>query len=281
MAANFWESSHYKCWLKSLDDLSKIHKKDRTELKVSSEDIRRLKNHFCVMITNLAKRLLLRQRAIATAIVLFRRFYCRRDFVDFDPRLLGPACVYVACKVEECSTLASLYKLEKEIKLLDTSWPYSQKELMACEFTVLDVLEFQLIVYHPYRSLATNTWLMDGRRSYKCANSMFDDSGLPKELLDTVWAVLNDSYYTDVCLLQPPYVVALAALLLVALNKSIDVRAWFAELDVDMKQIWTVATELLQLYEQWDRDQKDKTDINSFAEACQRLKDFHAAKTPK
>ena len=38
---------------------------------------------------------------MATAITYFRRFYLVRDFCEYDPRNVGPACLYLACKTEE------------------------------------------------------------------------------------------------------------------------------------------------------------------------------------
>lgn len=41
---------------------------------------------------------LLRQRVVGTAAVYFWKFYLRRDFCDADPRLLAPACLFLASK---------------------------------------------------------------------------------------------------------------------------------------------------------------------------------------
>jgi len=200
--------------------------------------------------------------------------------VDFDPRLVAPGCVYVASKVEECSPLSGLPKLEREVKTCDDRWPYNQKNLMEIEFAILSALDFQLIVYHPYRSLAGNMWLPVEKRGHRATRSIFQDSGLPKDLFESVWATINDSYYTDVCLVQPPYVVAVACLLLVATKHTIDIRSWFAELDVDMKQVWLTIHEILVLHETWDKDRSKETstDLASFASAFLRLTNHHHSK---
>ena len=47
-------------------------------------------------------------RVAATACTYFRRFYLRNNLCDFDPRLVGPACLFLACKTEECQVQARI-----------------------------------------------------------------------------------------------------------------------------------------------------------------------------
>ena len=53
------------------------------------------------VITKLGKKLNLRQRVIATAIVFFRRFYIKNAYCETDPFTVIAACCYVAGKAEE------------------------------------------------------------------------------------------------------------------------------------------------------------------------------------
>ncbi len=48
---------------------------------------------------------------------------------------------------------------------------------------------------------------------------------------------MNDSYRTDVLLLYPPHIIALACIYLVAFQKDKDVSQWFSELNVEMKEV--------------------------------------------
>jgi cyclin C len=52
-------------------------------------------------ITKFGKKLHLRQRVIATAIVFFKRFYLKSSYCDTHPMLVVAACCYVASKAEE------------------------------------------------------------------------------------------------------------------------------------------------------------------------------------
>lgn len=50
----------------------------------------------------LGRKISLRQRVIATAIVFFKRFYLKNAYSETDPFLVIAACCYVATKAEEC-----------------------------------------------------------------------------------------------------------------------------------------------------------------------------------
>ena len=45
---------------------------------------------------------------MATACVYFRRFFVAHEFCEHDPRLVAPACLYLACKAEESQLQAKL-----------------------------------------------------------------------------------------------------------------------------------------------------------------------------
>ena len=62
---------------------------------------------------------------------------------------------------------------------------------------------------------------------------------------------MNDTYRTDLCLLYPPFMIALACLHVVCVVQQNDARQWFAELSVDMEKILEIIRVILKLYEQW------------------------------
>lgn len=53
------------------------------------------------VISKVGKKLLYRQRVIATATVFFKRFYLKNAYCDTDPFIVATACCYVAGKAEE------------------------------------------------------------------------------------------------------------------------------------------------------------------------------------
>jgi len=99
---------------------------------------------------------------------------------------------------------------------------------------MLEELTFNLIVYHPYRPLA----------SFLSESSLHD-------LLEYSWSIINDSYRTDLSLMHPPYVIALAAIYLTSNIKDKDIRQWFSDLNVEMNEVGAVTRGLVTMYESW------------------------------
>lgn len=92
-------------------------------------------------------------------------------------------------------------------------------DLLNAEFYVLDGLEFHLIIYHPYRSLP----------QFKL------DCNLDEKTTESVWRLLNDSYFTDLIMTHPPYIITLACIYLASFCEGVDLRNWFCGLNEDMK----------------------------------------------
>ncbi|GAM18049.1 hypothetical protein SAMD00019534_012240, partial [Acytostelium subglobosum LB1] len=227
MAANFWDSTHCKAWILDRAKIECANQKDKQYITLV--ELRRMRIHYCKLIQLLGSSLKIRQRAIATAIVFFKRFYLKNSFVDCEPRLIATTCLYLSSKVEESITQAK--KCAMKMKEIDTTFNFTMNDILECEFYVLEELSFELIIFHPYKSLPT----------------YLQNCGL--DCLDTVWGIVNDSYKTDVSLLYPPYIIALGCIYLVAFIKKKDLKQWFSELSIDMKEIWDVVKELLNYYE--------------------------------
>ena len=49
---------------------------------------------------------------------------------------------------------------------------------------------------------------------------------------------MNDSYRTDLILMYPPFMIALACIYIASVLKEKDTRSWFEELRVDMNVVW-------------------------------------------
>lgn len=59
-------------------------------------------DHVATEIARLAKRLGVRQQAMATAQLYIRRFYSKVEIRRTNPYLVLATAVYLACKMEEC-----------------------------------------------------------------------------------------------------------------------------------------------------------------------------------
>uniref|UniRef100_A0A287D6T2 Cyclin-C n=5 Tax=Euarchontoglires TaxID=314146 RepID=A0A287D6T2_ICTTR len=194
-------------------------------------------------IQALGEHLKLRQQVIATATVYFKRFYARYSLKSIDPVLMAPTCVFLASKVEEFGVVSNTRLIAAATSVLKTrfsyafpkEFPYRMNHILECEFYLLELMDCCLIVYHPYRPLL----------------QYVQDMGQEDMLLPLAWRIVNDTYRTDLCLLYPPFMIALACLHVACVVQQKDARQWFAELSVDMEKILEIIRVILKLYEQW------------------------------
>lgn len=234
MAANFWNSTHYKHWLRKAETLLTEQRlsRQRENSPLNEEDINKADTDFPQLISQLAQVTNLRQRIAATAIVYFKRFYVRNSYCDHDPRLITPVSLYLAAKAEEHTLQAKLVMAQMtNIYASNHKYPYTTEHLYEYEFKMISSLNFDLIVYHPYRPLVQ--YCTDLRRT---------------ELLATAWPILNDSYQTDAILLYPPYLIAIACICMAGTVEDIDMMQWMKSLSVDTREVGDIVLMLASVY---------------------------------
>ncbi|KAG8931243.1 RNA polymerase II holoenzyme cyclin-like subunit [Tulasnella sp. 419] len=231
MATNFWESSHYTNWL---FDEATIRQARADDLQYASqEELALIGIYFANLISKLGKRLTLRQQVIATATVYFRRFYLKSSYCETDPFFVAATCCYVAAKTEE--TPVHLKTVVQEARSVFSNYgiktfPTDNSKLAEMEFYLLEDLEFHLVVFHPYRSLAAlcgrlgvlDTVAEAGEVGAEPDEERFWGTGEGKLNLDDgcvqmAWFVINDSFRGDLCLQYPPYLIAIASLYMAVL----------------------------------------------------------------
>jgi len=233
------------CSKKLLDqeEVSQVAAADQ-ERGFTPEDVKLLKNQFSHYIKVLGSHTKVRQRVVATAIAYFRRIYTRKSFSEYDPRLVAPTCLYLASKAEESTVQAKLLVFYmKKIRMNFTSLftpaddkahRYDIKDVLEMEMRLLEALDYYLVIYHPYRPLIQ--LLQDGNLT---------------DFTSYTWSLVNDSYRTDLILMYPPFMIALACIYIASVLKEKDTRSWFEELRVDMNVIKTIALELLDFYDNY------------------------------
>ncbi|KAH9936899.1 cyclin-like protein [Epithele typhae] len=322
MATDFWASSHFKRWIVDRATLRQARSDD--ELYVGSPDnLGFLNIFFANLISKLGKKLQLRQRVIATATVFFRRFYVKNSYCETDPFIVIAACCYVAAKAEESPVHIKTVVAEARM-LFSTDeygvkgFPSDNSKLAEMEFYLVDELECDLIVFHPYRTLVTlcgkegSTTLpeaeageadvddVDGPRFWGTGEGKLE---LQEGAFQMAWSVpsprspctpprahppprrfiINDTYRSELCLLHPPHIIAVAAIYLVlvfhiptrtAIQAAASSHAAHASgggpatattrhhrlhggLNVNMSLVATVAQEIIALYALWDRYSED------------------------
>ncbi|XP_053649756.1 cyclin-C [Cherax quadricarinatus] len=242
MAGNFWQSAHYQQWLLDGQDLIQERRADLEVL--TEEEYHKVMIFFANFIQQLGETLKLRQQVIATATTFLKRFYARNSLKCIDPLLLAPTSVFLSSKVEEfgvisnsrlISTCQTVVK-NKFSYAYNSEFPYRTNHILECEFYLLESMDCCLIVYQPYRPLV----------------QYMQDLGGEGEVLQLAWRIVNDSLRTDVCLLFPPYEIALSCIHMACVVHQKDCKQWFAELNTDLDRIMEITRYILNLYDLWE-----------------------------
>ncbi|CAR25055.1 cyclin-dependent protein serine/threonine kinase regulator SSN8 [Lachancea thermotolerans CBS 6340] len=202
------------------------------------------------LIMKLGRRLNIRQYALATAHVYLARFLLCASVREVNLYLLVTTCIYLACKVEECPQ--HIRALVNEARSLWPEFvPPDPTKVTEFEFYLLEELQSYLIVHHPYRSMEQ---IVSALRSepYGLVLSATD--------LQNCWSLINDSYITDLHLLVPPHVIAMASMLIiVSLQRSQrpslqeTFNSFMAQSQVDLAEVMDTIQDLITMYDYWDK----------------------------
>eukprot|EP00644_Phytophthora_capsici_P004287 jgi/Phyca11/545239/estExt2_Genewise1Plus.C_PHYCAscaffold_170331 len=187
-------------------DLRKRNPLDRKHLTDDEIDSIHLAN--IALLEEIGPRLRVRQIIIYTAIIFYRRFYQTQSFVNFDPHLVVGTVFFLASKVEESqlslTTVAS------------SMYTFQDKDILECEFYVIEALQFDLILHHPFPSLL----------------HFLDEFEIHEECLQLAWQLVQYSYRTDIILLYPPFMVAYAAAYISCRDAGYDAAQVFATVNI-------------------------------------------------
>ncbi|KAK4743822.1 hypothetical protein SAY87_010134 [Trapa incisa] len=230
MAANFWTSTHHKQLLEP-DEVDVVQPADK-EKGITVEDFKLIKMHMATYIWKLSPQVKVRQRVVATAITYMRRVYTRKSMSEYDPRLVAPTCLYLASKAEESTVQAKLLVFYSKKLYSDERYRFDIKDILEMEMKILEALNYYLVVFHPYRSLA----------------QLLQDAGM-NDMTQFTWGLVNDTYKMDLILVHPPHLIALACIYIASVYKDKDTTAWFEELCVDMNVVKNISMEILDFYE--------------------------------
>ncbi|PNY07735.1 cyclin-c1-2-like protein [Trifolium pratense] len=158
-------------------------------------------------------------RVVATAVTYMRRVYSRKSMTEYDPRLVAPACLYLASKAEESTVQARLLVFYIKKLYADDKYRYEIKDILEMEMKILEALNYYLVVFHPYRSLS----------------GLLQDAGLNDlSMTQLTWGLVNDTYKMDLMLVHPPHQIALACIYIASVLREKDTTVWYEELRVDM-----------------------------------------------
>ncbi|KAI5952685.1 SSN8 [Candida jiufengensis] len=167
------------------------------------------------LLLKLGRRLNVRQIALATAEIYLTRFLTRVSLKEINIYLLITTCLYVSCKIEECPQHIRLIISEAR-NIWPEYIPHDATKLAEFEFYLIEEMELYLFLHHPYKSLIQF-------KEYFELN--FDKYGfkLTDEEFQNSWSLINDSYITDLHLLLPPHIIAVASIYItIVLKKNLS-----------------------------------------------------------
>ena len=278
-ALEFEDSSHASHWLFSHHEVAEAdasHSFSEEPMMVF-----KAKLLYTQYLVGLGRRARVRQRALATAIVYFRRFYYRHSFLDHDPLLIVPTALWVASKVEECSLQAKV--LLSHLAHLDMENNYELQHMLDAEFLLIEALRFELVVYQPY--LPLQEYLAQPLLGEILGGAASDS------FKQTAWFLLNDCFRacsppsaawffaricpavareqrtgrstvpplawlvagTDLVMCHPPHTIALACIHMAGTLLELPTTKWLRRLEVDSQEVEEVTATLIQMYDYCSR----------------------------
>ncbi|KAI8076180.1 cyclin-like protein [Thamnidium elegans] len=220
---------------------------------VSEELEEDLRNIGSELIESAGILLKLPQVAMATAQVLFQRFFYMASLKDFGVVEIGMGSLFLASKLEECfvrmTHLITIYDiLIRRLKGLSTKTPldafsqraYQLKNMaIAAEMQILRKLGFIVHVQLPYNLMI----------NYLRILGLEDHEMVAKR----AWNYLNDGLRTNIYVTHEPPTIAVAAIWLACRDEQIKLpcqigQEWWLLFDVDFVNFKNVAAHIRRLY---------------------------------
>lgn len=226
MSADYWNSSQRNQWQHTRFSLLEARRKIiylerkmiQNGLIKDSPNINydyNMRIYLHNLMLKLGRRMNVRQVAIATAEVYCTRFLTRVSLKEINVYLLVTTCLYVACKIEECPQHIRLIVLEAR-NLWPEYIPQDVTKLAEFEFYLIEEMDLYLLLHHPYKSL------LQLKNYFEQKYGIYGFK-LTDEELQNCWSLINDSYITDLHLLLPPHIIAVAAVYItIVLKKNLS-----------------------------------------------------------
>ncbi|KAJ2686544.1 hypothetical protein IWW39_003554 [Coemansia spiralis] len=158
----------------------------------------------------------------ATAINFMKRFYLHNVVFDYPPKSIMLTCFYLATKVEN-----SFMKIEDFIRPLaaaeakrGSKTQTKSEDVLGLEFIVIQSLQFELAVHHPYR--AAYGFYLD-------MQTFIDEKDALRETYDRTSHFIDKSLHTDLVFHYQPSQIALGAFKLAAKEKDLDIDLYLTQ----------------------------------------------------
>jgi len=194
---------------------------------------------------------------LATAATIYHKFFKQSSLDDFDPYLIGAACISLACKVEEKAIrlrdivnvcYRTLHKNKAPLEIGETFWAL-RESIASLELFVLRALQFKVVYPNPHKYLV----------HYLQALADWFDPHVWAEVPvgRSAWALLRDSYHSPVACDVAPEHLAVAVLYLALQAHGMDVpghkyarHKWWQVFssDISLEKIEKITGDIMDMY---------------------------------
>jgi len=232
----------------------KLEKTPSIEDGIDQETENDLRNMGGELIAKAGIYLRLPQVAIASAQVLFQRFFFAKSFVACDMQTAAKASIWLASKIEEnvrrvrdVINVFNFLENQRDGKNtdpipLDQHYWAIKREVIKMEHRILAELGFCVHVQHPHKIIVMYLEILDKKNN--------------KAFIQTAWNYMNDSFRTTVFCEYQPETIACACIFLAARMLKIALPSepnWYEIFDATTEKIETIALKILKLYSKQQR----------------------------
>ncbi|ESP03570.1 hypothetical protein LOTGIDRAFT_237668 [Lottia gigantea] len=232
-------------------------------------DTNAVKVHFRVIrfIQEAGLKLRLTSLPIATAAVIYHKFFRENKITDFDPYLVGTTALYMAGKIEEevvklrdvvniCHR--TLHKNKPPLDIGETFWSL-RESVASSELLILRSLRFKVVFSQPHK------FVLHYLKFLKDWFDPHDWDTIP--ISKTSWAFLRDCYHGDMCLNYKAEHIAIGVIYFALLSHGMEVpyhneadMKWWQENpnqppkmvlsdDLTLPTVQNIISDLMTLYE--------------------------------
>jgi len=179
-------------------------------------------------------------------LFFFHKFFMYNSTAKYNYKTIASTCVYLATKVDEQHTKARdivntsysvIYGDKDPLKVGKEYWDL-RDNMVQHELIVLRTLGFDMVVNEkPYKYLVNYIKVMYGNLS---------------EITQLAWNIVNDTFYTTICIKYRPQVIAVVAIYIATkfLNMNVPTgkKKWFEVFDVTSTEINGAGQDILEMY---------------------------------
>ncbi|KAF7311581.1 Cyclin-like protein [Mycena kentingensis (nom. inval.)] len=251
--------------LASIDQIQRTPSREDGIPQQLEEDLRA---YGCKLIHQAGLLLKQKQVAVATAQILFQRFWYVSSMKQYGIGETGMGALYLASKLEECSLrmrdLINVYDLLLQraahahagtgplryapMSYFGTTFYELKDAIVVAEMQILKRLGFNVDVVLPYGSLINYLRVL-GLTEHPDASAR-------------AWGYLNDALQTPVYALHPVPTIVSAAILLTTRHLALPVPdRWWELFDAEWEEVWSVAGTIMRLYRTRSADADETTRV--------------------